>query len=139
MRCIAAPYLQLNKWTGTALQELIAPQEVEFFSNDWTLLGSRKDLVSDIAAITGIDTNMLMGWSRLEQYSIAQRMSWAAKRRTGRVEDEAYCLLGLFDVSIPMLYGEGHKAFRRLQQELLTNTTDLSILAWNPAAGSESH
>lgn len=57
-------------------------------------------------------------------------MSWAANRDTTRPEDEAYCLLGIFDVSMSMIYGEGSKAFQRLQEEILRKTTDLSIFAW---------
>ncbi|TKA79473.1 hypothetical protein B0A55_04217 [Friedmanniomyces simplex] len=57
-------------------------------------------------------------------------MSWAAHRKTTRVEDVAYCLLGLFDVHLPPLYGEGENAFRRLQEELLRRSNDQSIFAW---------
>jgi len=53
------------------------------------------------------------------------------------VEDEAYCLLGLFAVNMPLLYGEGHNAFRRLQIEIINSTKDQSILAWNPAGKSD--
>jgi hypothetical protein len=63
--------------------------------------------------------------------SVAQRMSWAAKRQTARVEDGAYCLMGLFDVHMPTLYGEGHKAFLRLQLEILATSDDESLFAWN--------
>ncbi len=65
----------------------------------------------------------------LGSYSIAQKMSWAARRHTTRVEDEAYSLLGLFGVNMPLLYGEGRRAFFRLQQEILRTSDDQSILA----------
>ncbi|PNP44219.1 hypothetical protein THARTR1_11110 [Trichoderma harzianum] len=62
--------------------------------------------------------------------SVAQRMSWASNRTTTREEDVAYCLLGIFDVNMPLLYGEGHKAFQRLQEEIIKRSDDQSILAW---------
>ncbi|TKA43157.1 hypothetical protein B0A54_06106 [Friedmanniomyces endolithicus] len=61
---------------------------------------------------------------------VAQRMSWAAKRRGSRIEDSAYSLLGIFDVHMTMLYGEGNNAFRRLQEEIIRVSTDHSIFAW---------
>lgn len=42
----------------------------------------------------------------------------------------AYCLLGIFIVSMPLLYGEGTRAFGRLQQEVLIISDDQSILAF---------
>jgi hypothetical protein len=57
-------------------------------------------------------------------------MSWAARRDTTRVEDTAYCLLGIFNVNMPLLYGEGMKAFRRLQEEVIKINNDLTIFAW---------
>lgn len=65
----------------------------------------------------------------LKRASIAKRMSWAAKRQTSRSEDIAYCLLGIFGVSMPLLYGEGEKAFTRLQAEIIKNSGDHSFLA----------
>jgi hypothetical protein len=64
------------------------------------------------------------------RHNVAKRMSWAARRTTTRVEDEAYCLLGLFDVNIPLLYGEGEKAFRRLQEAIMREEEDYTLLAW---------
>ncbi|KAK4182429.1 hypothetical protein QBC35DRAFT_361845, partial [Podospora australis] len=64
------------------------------------------------------------------EISVARRTSWALGRETTRIEDQAYCLLGLFDINMPMLYGEGPKAFARLQQEIIETTDDCSVLAW---------
>ncbi|KAI7196520.1 hypothetical protein KC324_g4439 [Hortaea werneckii] len=114
-------------WT---LQELIAPREVRFFGVDWNRLGSSHHLVETIAAKTLIDAELLRGRKELKRYSIAQRMSWAADRVTSRIEDRAYSLLGLFDVNIPLLYGEREKAFMRLQEEIIRRSNDQSILAW---------
>jgi hypothetical protein len=68
----------------------------------------------------------------LDHFSIAQRMSWAARRQTTREEDRSYSLLGIFEINMPMLYGEGRSAFRRLQEEIMRRSDDQSILAWNP-------
>lgn len=92
---------------------------------------TKAQLAELIAEITRIDRSLLDGSRALgPQYSVAQRMSWAAHRFTTRPEDQAYCLLGLFNINIPLLYGEGNKAFLRLQEEIMRSTADLSILAW---------
>lgn len=79
--------------------------------------------------MTGIEDEYLRG-KDLRHASIAKRMSWAARRETARIEDIAYCLLGIFDVNMPLLYGEGKKAFIRLQQEIMKETHDFSLFAW---------
>ena len=79
---------------------------------------------------TGIATKYLDGRKRFNDASIATRMSWASRRQTTRHEDEAYCLLGIFGVSIPPCYGEGAEAFNRLQREILARSDDESIFAW---------
>ncbi|KAK4224295.1 hypothetical protein QBC38DRAFT_511856 [Podospora fimiseda] len=63
-----------------------------------------------------------------------EKMSWASYRRTTRIEDEAYCLLGIFGVHMPLLYGEGNPAFRRLQEEIIKQTEDCSFLFWTTTA-----
>jgi len=114
---------------GWTLQELIAPKHVVFYSKEWNLHGTKRDLVGELSRITGISEGILLG-DELSAVSIAQKMSWAAGRKTTRVEDIAYCLLGIFDINMPLLYGEGHRAFRRLQEVILLNVHDLSIFAW---------
>lgn len=105
-------------WTrGWTLQELIAPREVLFFGKDeygWCYVGSKRTLIHPIVRKTGIDRDVLHGMS-VESCSIAMRMSWASDRQTTRIEDTAYCLLGIFRVNMPLLYGEGPRAFLRLQ------------------------
>ncbi|KAK0754454.1 hypothetical protein B0T18DRAFT_386330 [Schizothecium vesticola] len=66
----------------------------------------------------------------LQCCSVAQKMSWTSRRNTTRVEDAAYCLLGIFGVNMPLLYGEGMRAFLRLQEEIIKTTDDQSILAF---------
>lgn len=115
---------------GWCLQELIAPKAMYFYCNNWTRFGSRKGLSNSIQLRTGISQELLRGNCELSDYSIAQRMSWAANRQTTRTEDRAYSLLGIFDVNMPLLYGEGTKAFLRLQEEILKESEDQSIFAW---------
>ena len=114
---------------GWTLQELLAPPHVLFYDRDWRPIGTKYELRRILSTRTGIDEEILKG-EPLSTRSIAQRMSWAAQRVTKRVEDEAYCLLGIFDVNMPMLYGEGEKAFLRLQEEIIKRSDDHSIFAW---------
>jgi hypothetical protein len=103
---------------GWTLQELIAPASVEFFSKEGERLGDKKSLEKEITEITRINVLALRG-NPLSDFSIADRMSWTAKRTTTREEDNAYCLLGIFDVYMPLIYGEGKKkALTRLNREI---------------------
>jgi len=122
-----------SRWfeRGWTLQELIAPRYVEFYAADWSELGTKSSLEPAICAITGISADVLKGRSPLT-CTVAERMSWAAGRRTTRLEDEAYCLLGIFDINMSLLYGEGTRAFTRLQEEIIKQSEDLSLLAWSP-------
>jgi hypothetical protein len=121
-----------SKWftRGWTLQELIAPASVVFFNNRWEELGTKLSLQKAISGVTGIQVEVLFG-AKLESFSVAQRMSWASKRETTRIEDETYCLMGIFGVNMPMLYGEGRRAFQRPQEEIIRNSNDHSILAWS--------
>ncbi|KAF2499418.1 hypothetical protein BU16DRAFT_454367, partial [Lophium mytilinum] len=115
---------------GWTLQELIAPKRVLFYDTKWQSLGRKEILLDPLAQITGVDFYVLEGIRDPSSVSVAKRMSWASARETAREEDMAYCLLGLFDVNMPMLYGEGKKAFVRLQEEILKTSDDHSIFAW---------
>ncbi|KAK4580315.1 hypothetical protein LTR86_000518 [Recurvomyces mirabilis] len=123
---------------GWTLQELIAPPEIRFFDHQWSYLGSRHTRGIQLSDITNIPCQVLTSWGRrnLHRYSVAQHFSWAARRKTTRDEDEAYCLLGLMGVNMPLLYGEGSKAFLRLQEEIMRSSTDQSIFCWRPLAPS---
>lgn len=114
---------------GWTLQELLAPKYVSLYDRDWLLLGTKESLGHTISQITKIDEAILRGES-LTKRSIAQRMSWASGRKTTRIEDRAYSLLGIFGVYMPTLYGEGENAFLRLQQEIIRQSDDHSIFAW---------
>jgi len=131
-----------SRWftRGWTLQELLAPQKIEFYDTNWThilLLNTISypttgpvDLISDI---TSIDYATFRHYNALYSVSsvpAACVFSWMARRSTTRVEDEAYCLLGLLNINMPLLYGEGEKAFIRLQEAILSGSDDISPLAW---------
>jgi Heterokaryon incompatibility protein (HET) len=120
-----------SRWftRGWTLQELIAPPLVEFFSLEGERLGDKKSLERQVHEVTGVAVRALQGCS-LSEFSVAERMSWAEKRKTTREEDKAYSLLGIFDKHIPLIYGEGmENALRRLQEvidsRLLPNTISI--------------
>ncbi|KAF7914964.1 hypothetical protein EAE99_010385 [Botrytis elliptica] len=136
------PSFRESRWftRGWTLQELIAPPSVQFFCSNGTLLGDRKSLQQEIYEVTGVDISALQG-KNLSEFSIEQRLSWAENRQTKYEEDRAYSLLGIFDVYMPHLYGEGSEnSFRRLQEEIEKRAKkrtldDSSVLS---AAGSNS-
>lgn len=117
---------------GWTLQELLAPHDVIFFDSKWKSFGTKEALSDDISAVTGISVQHLFS-----PFSacVAAMMSWVSKRATTRVEDMAYCMLGLFGVNMPLLYGEGKRAFMRLQLEIIKETDDESIFAWTSQSG----
>ena len=121
--------LRRSSWfsRGWTLQELLAPEHVYFYDMDWRYIGAKDHMTLLLAEITKINPTYLRQWDRA---CVAQKMSWASGRETSRVEDVAYSLLGLFDVNMPLLYGEGRKAFYRLQLEIIKQSDDESIFAW---------
>ncbi|KAI1269067.1 heterokaryon incompatibility protein-domain-containing protein [Xylariaceae sp. FL1019] len=144
--------LSKSRWftRGWTLQELIAPRYVEFWDKDWTFIADKYQMRDEIASATRIQATMfdhkftgapatryneIQNFLR-ETYSTAQIMAWASDRETTREEDVAYCLLGLFNVTMPLLYGEGgREAFLRLQIAIIGRIDDQSILAWIRPAG----
>ncbi|KAL9593780.1 MAG: hypothetical protein Q9219_007383 [cf. Caloplaca sp. 3 TL-2023] len=131
--------LAKSRWfsRGWTLQELLAPNCIRFYDRNWQYIGNKKDMCHQLSEITRIERQYLLDASRICNASVAARMSWASDRSTTRLEDEAYCLLGLFNVNMPLLYGEGAKAFLRLQQEITKDSDDESLFAWH-AHGSSS-
>lgn len=115
---------------GWTLQELLAPSNVMFLDCKWEFLGRKTELLAEISAVTGIGVQYLWVPDAMHVASVATKMSWVSRRQTSRVEDIAYCLLGLFDVNMPLLYGEGRKAFLRLELEIVKKSDDESIFAW---------
>lgn len=110
---------QSSRWftRGWTLQELLAPKTVEFFSSEREQLGDRVTLLQNIHAITGIPVAALNN-TPLSEFTIEERMRWAEKRNTKKKEDRAYCLLGIFEVFMPLIYGEGDNAFARLKEAI---------------------
>lgn len=117
---------------GWTLQELIAPKNgVVFYDKQWDFLGTKQTLIDLLVLKTRIDEAIFNGTPR-SKCSIAQKMSWASGRLTSKPEDAAYSLLGIFDVKMPLLYGEREKkAFQRLQEQIIKQSDDHTIFAWS--------
>lgn len=112
--------LQPSRWftRGWTLQELLAPVSVDFFSREGRRIGNKLELDAFVTKITGIPTTALQN-SPLSGFTINERMQWAQSRVTTRPEDTAYSLMGIFDVYMALLYGEGKdNAFKRLKEEI---------------------
>ena len=121
-----------SRWftRGWTLHELLVPKKVVFYARGWRLLGTKSSLVRTVEKITGIDELTLLEPRLIHNASVAQRMSWAARRATTRTEDLAHSLMGLFGVNMPILYGKGETAFLRLQEEIIKRSDDHTIFAW---------
>lgn len=145
-----ADLIRKARWftRGWTLQELLAPRTYKFYDCDWKFLGGRlehQDVLACsswqpiggeafsklISRVTNINHNIIRFNEKLSNISVAEIMSWAADRVTTRREDMAYCLLGLFGVNMPLLYGEGDNAFARLQNAIIESTDDHTIFAWD--------
>ncbi|KAI1155689.1 heterokaryon incompatibility protein-domain-containing protein [Nemania diffusa] len=119
-----------SKWftRGWTLQELIAPFEVIVYDGEWKQLGTKRLLAKELEKKTGIPEAVLLDPSVRRKKSIAARMLWAKGRQTTRIEDTAYSLLGLFDISnMPLVYGEGKKSLLRLHQNIMNTHQDDTI------------
>ncbi|KAI4195730.1 MAG: hypothetical protein LQ348_002416 [Seirophora lacunosa] len=128
---------QDSRWftRGWTLQELLAPAKVVFYDAQWREIGDKDDLQDLIWIATLIGPLHLR---KPRTASVAAKLSWMSRRQTTRPEDIAYSLLGLFDVYMPMIYGEGSNAFLRLQQEIVKSSNDESIFAWTDDSLLES-
>lgn len=156
----AVQELKSSQWftRGWTLQELLAPSDIVFYDRNWVAIGqtqrhravdayegvwlyspfgiadgefSYANLTSQLSEITGVPRQILAGTESIFGTCVAQRMYWASRRQTTRPEDRAYSLMGLFDISMSVLYGEGlEKAFDRLQREIMSKNPDQSIFAW---------
>jgi Heterokaryon incompatibility protein (HET) len=130
-----------SRWytRGWTLQELVAPRFVQFYDQNWNLMGTKNRHRDALHEITKIPIDVLSGGNPHAK-PVAQRMSWAAKRQTARKEDIAYCLLGIMDVNMPLLYGEGgERAFLRLQDQIISSyDDDQSIFAWTATDANSS-
>ena len=116
---------------GWTLQEMIVPRDLQLFNKDWHFIGDKRTLSSILEDITRVPQHILKEGLSSNRPCVAQIMSWAAYRTTTRVEDRAYSLMGLLDMNMPMLYGEGKKAIHCLQLEIIRTSNDQSIFAWD--------
>ena len=146
---------------GWTLQEMLASQRLKYFARDWNLIGvtvrgnhsnqlfsvpvencqctvifpGTRCVEPEVAEASGIRLEHLSTFdpqsTGSDYVSVAERMSWAANRETTRLEDVAYSLLGIFNIDMPLMYGEGQKAFMRLQEEIIKHSVDKTILAWD--------
>jgi hypothetical protein len=113
--------LAQSRWfsRGWTLRELVAPANVEFFSREGTHLGNKRSLVQELNNITKISIEALQGRVTLSELSVEERMSWRRNCQTKRPEDSSYCMLGIFDLNMLPIYGEGEKkAFVRLERKI---------------------
>jgi len=146
---------KFSKWfeRGWTLQELLAPRRRVFYNCSWqeildldefrfwhpTREPYRDLIITVIEEATGISRTALMNFSPISrEYPVALKMSWASNRVTTRIEDTSYCLMGIFDINMPLLYGEGDKAFLRLQEEIINKTRDQTIFCWTDSSASDS-
>lgn len=130
--------LQKSRWftRGWTLQELIAPAEVEFYSREGEPLGNKETLEHLLYEITDIPITALRG-APLTRFTLDERIQWAAKRETKKVEDKAYCLFGILNLFLPVFYGEGEKAIQRLKEEFersKRSRLDLDKMPYIPGA-----
>jgi hypothetical protein len=126
---------RISRWftRGWTLQELLAPGYVEFFSQEEKLLGNRTTLEELIHEITDIPIAALHG-NAMAGFSVDERLRWAAKRDTKKKEDKAYCLLGIFNVFMPLIYGEEDNAFIRLKEEIARRSGKKIIASPSPSS-----
>lgn len=122
-----------SKWftRGWTLQELLAPTRLWFLESDWSFIGQKDELLDEIVKATNIREICLTSALFQIEACVAEKMSWLSDRETSRIEDMSYCMLGLFDINMPLLYGEGEKAFHRLQLEILRKSPDESIFVFD--------
>jgi hypothetical protein len=122
---------------GWTLQELLAPGRIKFFNKDWKpiIAGDSdkedKSFVKRISNITGIPDMSLRLFHPMTINRDLRPLAWISERCTTRLEDMAYCLIGIFRLTLLIVYGEGKRAFFRLQMELLQNGNATNLLIWH--------
>ncbi|KAF8553231.1 hypothetical protein OG21DRAFT_1269071 [Imleria badia] len=127
-------------WT---LQEYHASKAVRFYTEDWKPyldldIPNHKEspeIILEMEEATGVSARALMAL-RPGLEDIREKLRLASTRQTTRVEDAAYSLLGIFSMSLGVVYGEGDKALGRFLAQLLTSSGDPSILSWTGRSGS---
>ncbi|KAH9476773.1 Vegetative incompatibility protein HET-E-1 [Psilocybe cubensis] len=138
---------------GWTLQELLAPTVVKFYYDAWISITTNPNdkiqqaftpcpttqnaLIEQVSYITSIPLLEIIHFVPGMQ-NVRDRLRWASTRETTREEDKAYCLLGLLDVNMPITYGEGEKAFHRLQASIMEESGDRSLFIWDGIPSSKS-
>ena len=118
---------------GWTLQELLAPWTVVFLTKRWEVIGhkgktgrsktgtelcSGPSLTASIVAASGLPERVLNDFEQSGDFTIEEKLNWTTGRKTTKEEDMWYCLLGIFNVSMPIIYGErAEHAKRRLLEE----------------------
>ncbi|KAI6161653.1 hypothetical protein EDD17DRAFT_654806 [Pisolithus thermaeus] len=131
---------ETSEWfkRGWTLQELLAPQKILFYTQNWslykTLTSSNHktdaNVMKELEKATGIESRFLTDFSP-GMDDARSRLQWASSRRTTRPEDIAYSLFGIFDLHLPVLYGESaENALGRLLVEIISKSGDISVLDW---------
>ncbi|KAG9309794.1 hypothetical protein JVU11DRAFT_10170 [Chiua virens] len=127
-------------WT---YQEYVAAEIVQFYTEDWKpYLGldmfNHKEsdiIVDEMEQVSRVSAQQLAAL-RPGLDRVREKLFLASRRQTSLVEDIAYSLLGIFNIAIPVIYGEGNRAVGRLLEHILTGSGDVTILAWTGPAGS---
>ncbi|KAG2030353.1 hypothetical protein BDR03DRAFT_974707 [Suillus americanus] len=139
---------------GWTLQELLAPEKMKFYGKDWKPLSdnfddkhprdlvipsideisipitpSQPDILTAITRLTEIESRDLISFSP-GIHNVHQRLRWASRRTTKRIEDMAYSLIGIFDISMPITYGEGQRSWFRLMEIILQQCKSWEIFVW---------
>jgi hypothetical protein len=153
-----------DRWfaRGWTLQELLAPRHLKFYSKRWhplteflndkisaedvrklndQRLSRQLDLLSGaILKAAGLVMQHVRDFiPGIRHPSLPERMQWIARRVTTRGEDQSYSLMGIFDVSISIAYGEGReRAFFRLFQAILEVGYERDWLLWTGRSVSPS-
>ncbi|KAG2363744.1 hypothetical protein BDR07DRAFT_888500 [Suillus spraguei] len=121
---------------GWTLQELLAPNIILFYRNNWTPYldhhheNHKQFIMQELKDATGIDSRFHVTF-RPGMREPREKLKWASKRVTEKPEDVAYSLFGIFGVHLPVIYGENkQKALGRLLEEIVSQSRDISVLDW---------
>jgi hypothetical protein len=131
--------LAKSAWNGRGwtVQEFLAPKVILFYQSNWTLyLDDRSSnhkestaIMQELEDATGIDAGTLVAF-RPGMTNAREKLQWVSTRVTTLEEDVAYSLFGIFDISLPVIYGEKQNALGRLLQEIVAQSGDITALDW---------
>ncbi|KAG1840817.1 heterokaryon incompatibility protein-domain-containing protein [Suillus subalutaceus] len=128
---------------GWTLQELLAPWRMKFYVGNWQPLTSDLNDKENFEVIAALSRATRIPLDDLRHFrpgvrNVHEKMMWASTRTTTRIEDEAYSLIGIFDVSMMVAYGEGKRAFYRLMEAIIRKCEEWQIFAWAGTSSSDS-